>query len=167
MLLPAHARKSYFAVRAFNAELASIKDGERVARRTITSSTAVKIRLQWWRDVLDRIYRKKDNVPTEDDPETATLVASYFLSPVVRTLDAAIEEKELTRRFLDRLIDAREDDLERTQMETVDDLIMFAEDTVSAALYLSLECADVSTNSMTDPAPSLRGDALRFGLTRT
>lgn len=142
MLLPVHARKPYFAVRAFNAELASIKDGERVARRTVSSSAAVKVRLQWWRNVLDRIYEKEP--AGKEDTEAATLAASYFLSPVVRTLDAAIEEKELTRRFLERLIDAREEDLERTQMALVEDLIMFAEDTVSAPLYLSLECAGVS-----------------------
>jgi NADH dehydrogenase [ubiquinone] 1 alpha subcomplex assembly factor 6 len=62
---------------------------------------------------------------------------------VVRALYIAIEDKELTRRFLERLLDAREADLDIQQMATMDDAKQYAEDTWSSLLYLSLECAGV------------------------
>lgn len=143
--MPAHARRSYFAVRAFNVEIASIKDGNEQRRRRHGagegSSLALRMRMQWWRDALGQLYPMADDANTET-PATDALTCSH--NPVVRALHVAVEESNLTRRFLERLLDARDADLEIQQMATMEDAKMYAEDTWASLLYLSLECTGVS-----------------------
>jgi NADH dehydrogenase [ubiquinone] 1 alpha subcomplex assembly factor 6 len=144
--MPAHARKSYFAVRAYNVELASVKDAneQRRASGETGSSLGLRMRMQWWRDALGQLY---DDAPALDEPSPHGFLAhtaeTCWHNPVVRALSIAIEEKDLTRRFLERLLDAREADLDIQQLATMDDATQYAEDTWSSLLYLSLECTGV------------------------
>ena len=139
---------AYFAVRAFNVEVASIKEGSE--RRRLSqgsdsgSSVALRMRMQWWRDALNEIYPKEgvDDSPPSGNGFGATAV-SCWNNPVVRALHYAVEEKQLTRRFLERMLDAREADLDIHQLATMDDAIYYAEDSCSNLLYLSFECAGV------------------------
>jgi phytoene/squalene synthetase len=101
LLLPASWKQPYYAIRALNAELATV-------------------------------------------PKSKSDHALQLRSPVVRQLAIANKQCQFTRRFLERLIDARENDLSKRQYQTVDELILYAEDSVSSILYLTLECADVS-----------------------
>jgi NADH dehydrogenase [ubiquinone] 1 alpha subcomplex assembly factor 6 len=147
LLMPAHARKSYFAVRAYNVELASVKDAseQRRASGETGSSLGLRMRMQWWRDALGQLY---DDAPaTLDTPSPQGFLAhsaeACWHNPVVRALYIAIEEKDLTRRFLERLLDAREADLDIQQMASVEDSKQYAEDTWSSLMYLSLECTGV------------------------
>ena len=144
--MPAHARKSYFAVRAFNVEIASIKDGHESHRRRRSagegSSPALRMRIQWWRDALGQLYPINDATET---PATNILAPACWHNPVVRALHVVEKESNLTRRFLERLLDARDADLDIQQMATMEDAKMYAEDTWASLLYLSLECAGVST----------------------
>jgi NADH dehydrogenase [ubiquinone] 1 alpha subcomplex assembly factor 6 len=146
--MPAHARRSYFAVRAFNVEIASIKDGnEQIRRRRAGegSSIALRMRMQWWRDALGQLYPIGDCDATTETPATNVFAPACWHNPVVRALHVAVEESDLTRRFLERLLDARDADLEIQQMATLEDAKMYAEDTWASLLYLSLECTGVST----------------------
>lgn len=144
--MPSRARKSYFAVRAYNVELASVKDGSerRRAYGETGSSLGLRMRMQWWRDALGQLY-KEPSAQDELSPQgfLAHTAETCWHNPVVRALSVAIEEKNLTRRFLERLLDAREYDLDVQQMATMEDAKMYAEDTWSSLLYLSLECAGV------------------------
>eukprot|EP00559_Dactyliosolen_fragilissimus_P009622 CAMPEP_0184864826 /NCGR_PEP_ID=MMETSP0580-20130426/16111_1 /TAXON_ID=1118495 /ORGANISM="Dactyliosolen fragilissimus" /LENGTH=547 /DNA_ID=CAMNT_0027363747 /DNA_START=194 /DNA_END=1837 /DNA_ORIENTATION=- len=70
LLMPSNARESYFAIRAFNVEIASIKDGGGVVKRrshspnSSGSSLALQLRMQWWKDALEDIYDKTSRSPS-------------------------------------------------------------------------------------------------------
>jgi NADH dehydrogenase [ubiquinone] 1 alpha subcomplex assembly factor 6 len=151
LLMPSSSRQSYFAIRALNVELASIKDGS-VSRKVEGAfddsggSMALKIRIQWWRQALNQIY---GDVPVSTQEAAsqdflASMAHSSWKNPVVRVLDQAVHESNLTRRFLERLLEAREADLDIRQEESMDDAILYAESTFSSLFYLSLETTNVS-----------------------
>lgn len=149
LLMPSKARKSYFAVRAYNAELASIKSvsEQRHASGETGSSLGLRMRFAWWRDALGQLYSDDPHNDEQQEPSPQGFLAhtaeACWHNPVVRALYVAIEEKDLTRRFLERLLDAREADLDVQQWATVEDAKQYAEDTWSSLLYLSLECTGV------------------------
>lgn len=142
--MPTTAQKAYFAVRAFNVELASIKDGYHVRNTGLEthdgSILALQVRMQWWRDALAEIYGEER---TSKDPAVQRLSVSCWHSPVVRALHEANDDHQFTRRFLERLIDAREADLDEQQYKTMNQVKEYAEATVSSLLYLSLESVGV------------------------
>uniref|UniRef100_A0A7S2XRQ9 Phytoene synthase n=1 Tax=Attheya septentrionalis TaxID=420275 RepID=A0A7S2XRQ9_9STRA len=147
LLMPSHARESYFAVRSLNVELASIKDGRRkrnVGGAGDDPSLASRLRMQWWREAINGMY---EDSPVVEEPSVAGFLShmstSQQHSPIVRSVRRATQSADLTRRFLDRLVDAREADLEQSQMTTLQQLTEYSEETSSSVLYLSLECAGV------------------------
>jgi NADH dehydrogenase [ubiquinone] 1 alpha subcomplex assembly factor 6 len=186
LLLPHESRKAYFAVRAYNVELASIKDGSvntmasssnRNTNNNASSATetrsggsgstlALKVRMQWWRDAIHQLYdiekdsddnhNNHNNSPVgsggrggdvvrsqQDILFSQSMAASYYKNPIVRVLKYAIQEKQLTRRFLERLLEARENDLDCDQPDTVEDMVRYADSIFSSLLYLSLETTNV------------------------
>lgn len=125
--MPYPSRESYFAIRAWNVELASIKDGGgyQQRRRSMedgTNNLAVKLRMQWWRDSILQ------------PPTTSSS------NPIVRSMQYAMMESNLTKRFIQRIMDAREMDLDKTSISTKNDLLQYSHDTYSSLLYLQLEC---------------------------
>jgi len=161
LLMPPSARESYYALRAFNVEVASVKDGGGLAsmrsRRVpghfgedggdgIDSSLASRLRMQWWRDALAEIYGEGGDCSRGPSPAgflSSTFSSSRKKNPVVRELGRAASSSSLTRRFLERLVDARESDLDICQPDTLPDLVRYGEEAHSSLLYLSLECAGV------------------------
>ena len=160
LLMPAAVRDSYFALRAFNVEVASIKDGH-IMRNQGSPSTqlssspnnsepadstiALQLRIQWWRDAIAEIF-KSGAISSSGDLDKRNmgqLSLSCWNSPVVRALARAHEQCNLTQRFLERIADAREVDLEIKQYETVNVLTSYADDTVGSLLYLTLETCGV------------------------
>ncbi|KAG7395094.1 NADH dehydrogenase (ubiquinone) complex I, assembly factor 6 [Phytophthora boehmeriae] len=125
LLLPIKTRPSYFAIRALNVEVATIKDS--VHSNHVTG----KIRMQWWRDRILDLYA----VPVGERPQQSTAL--------LQGLDAAIQEHDLTRRWFERLLDARDQDLDRDEVHSVRELEVYAEQTASSLLYLTLECLGV------------------------
>ncbi len=157
LLMPHESRRSFFAVRAFNVELASIKDGS-VSRQVggaqfeeSGATMALKVRVQWWRDAIGQIYSDETSAATGDpsnDPILASMAKSCWNNPVVRVLDHAVHESNLTRRFLERLLETREEDLDVKQLDTLKEAISYAENTFSSLLYLALETTDVSESKL-------------------
>lgn len=163
--MPSSAREAFFALRAFNVEIASIKDssmlmGGRSRGRRDTdgegegmgdSSLASRLRMQWWRDGIAEVYDDMDTTDdlqqkqSSQDPILRSLTSSRKLNPTLRSLTQAIHTHQLTHRFLRRMMEAREKDLEVMQYERYRDVAQYGEDTVSSVLYLSLECVGVST----------------------
>ncbi|KAG1708611.1 hypothetical protein DVH05_022238 [Phytophthora capsici] len=129
LLLPLKTRPSFFAIRALNAELATIKDS--VHSNQITG----KIRLQWWRERIFNLYEVSSSVGQESRPEQSTAL--------LRALDKAIQEHDLTRRWFERLLDARDKDLDREEVQSLHELELYSEQTASSLLYLTLECLGV------------------------
>jgi NADH dehydrogenase [ubiquinone] 1 alpha subcomplex assembly factor 6 len=173
LLLPAAARPAYFALRAWNVELASIKDSHHHRRQHggginnnpinsigsgIPPTLALQLRMQWWRQAIAAIYDAESTAQSSSSSDSVllNLATSHWHSPVVRALDRAHQEVQWTRRFLERLLDAREMDLELRQYGTLDESLAYAEDTVSSVLYLTLEIVNVRYDGA-DETASLAG----------
>lgn len=133
--LPVGLRTSAFVLRAFNVETARILESAR-------ELNLASIRLQWWRDALDGLYKGKK-----------------LEHPVVTALSAVVEEHKLSKHWFSRLIDARQSDLAMEGApRTISDVERYAENTASALLYLTLEAAGVRSTSA-DHAASHVGKA--------
>lgn len=132
--MPSNTQHAYFAIQAFNVELASIKDAStRIRSGSDSSSLALSLKFQRFKDILDAIY----------DNDEKNSISNFSADPVASSLARAVHDKNLTRRFLERLLEAREADMEVTQLNTVQELTRYAEESVSSRLYLTLECTGV------------------------
>ena len=179
MLLPAASRDAYFAVRAFNVELASIKDGHNIRNRGmappdnqlvassgIPPTFALQMRMHWWRNAIDAIYNNdRENRRQHQSSLAGSLSISCWNSPVVRAMDRANVQWNWTRRFLERMLDAREIDLEHRQPRTVNDCVAYADETVSSLLYLTLECTGVRDDAA-DRVAGLAGIGIGLATTQ-
>ena len=198
--MPSSAREAYFALRAFNVEIAGIKDASQLiggrSRGTTSgnnggigsssssrsssntnsnsqlfddnnnsmmedngmvgdSSLASRLRMQWWTDAVADIYEKGNNneqqqeqqqqstTSKDEDVILQSFTSSRKHNPTLRSLAHAIHTHQLTHRFLRRIMEARESDLDVLQYESIRDMAQYGEDTVSNVLYLSLECVGV------------------------
>ena len=155
--MPKQSQRAFYALRAFNVELASVKGSHNLRRQgqqaglggndDTPSTVALQLRMQWWKDALSEIYGDDTQDESTASPNPALqkkLSISCWNSPIVRALHHAHEQVGFTRRFLDRLIEARAMDMQVEQLATLDESINYAEETVSSLLYLTLESVNVS-----------------------
>ena len=119
LLAPASVREDLFVLLAFNAEIARIRD-------LVREPMMGRIRLQWWRDVLDGLETAGEGGPA--------------VHPLLPLLGAAMSRHRLDRRHFDTLIDAREADLEDQPPSSLAGFIAYAEATSAplAALFLEV-----------------------------
>nr|XP_002759165.2 NADH dehydrogenase (ubiquinone) complex I, assembly factor 6 isoform X1 [Callithrix jacchus] len=115
LLLPAESRSSAFALRAFNVELAQVKD-------SISEKTIGLMRMQFWKKTVEDIYC--DNPPHQ---------------PVAIELWKAVKRHNLTKRWLMNIIDEREKNLDDKAYRNIKELENYAENTQCSLLYLTLE----------------------------
>lgn len=104
MFAPAPAREGLWALFAFNHEIAK-------TREVVSEAQLGRIRLQWWREALAAIY-KGGEVPQHE---------------VLKPLAGVIAAYDLPHAGLERLIDAREFDLEDEPPETLEGLLIYAD----------------------------------------
>lgn len=90
LFAPEDRREDLFALYAFNAEVARI-------RELVTEPMLGQMRLQWWREALDRIYSGRAQAETH---------------PVAQALGQAIIGRQLRRDLFEALLDARERDMD-------------------------------------------------------
>ncbi|XP_063306386.1 NADH dehydrogenase (ubiquinone) complex I, assembly factor 6 [Pelobates fuscus] len=119
LLLPPGSQTSAFALRALNVELSQVKDS--VSQRNLGL-----MRMQFWRDAVQEIY--SGNAPHH---------------PVALELSKAVQKHKLTKRWLTRIVDERENNLNDRAYGSLKDLETYAENTQSSLLYLILETLDV------------------------
>jgi len=119
LLAPAERRAALTALYAFNFEVAKTRE---IVREPLLG----RIRLEWWREAIDEIYRGR--TPRQHE--------------VVGPLAAAIERHDLTRYHFDRLIAAREGDLADEPPPSLAALEAYAEDTAARLVRLALEILD-------------------------
>jgi NADH dehydrogenase [ubiquinone] 1 alpha subcomplex assembly factor 6 len=120
LFAPAAHREALFALYAFNYEIARV-------RETVTQPMLGQIRLQWWRENIAAAFE-------------GGLVRRQ---PVVERLSAVIRELPLTRDHFERMIDARETDLEDEPPASLAALENYAEASSSRLIYLALEALGV------------------------
>ncbi|SDF73658.1 phytoene synthase [Limimonas halophila] len=115
LFAPAAAREDLFALYAFNHEIAKVAE-------IVTEPMAGQIRIQWWREGLDDLYAGE---PRKHE--------------VAEALAGAVQRHGLTRQAFERLLDARETDLDDDPPETLDHLTRYAEETSATLVQLALE----------------------------
>lgn len=119
LLLPRDVQSTVFAIRAFNVETAQIRD-------LVTEKATGKMRVQFWRDSINAIYKK-------EPPK----------HPVALTLATAVGRYKLSKLWFSRLLDAREANLSVNHYSSTKELEDYAENTFSSLLYLTLEAMGV------------------------
>ncbi|XP_035529035.1 NADH dehydrogenase (ubiquinone) complex I, assembly factor 6 isoform X1 [Morone saxatilis] len=134
LLLPEEVRRSSLALRAFNVELAQVKD-------SVSQKTIGLMRMQFWKAAIEDIYR--------DDPPN---------QPVSAELWRAVRKHYLTKRWLLRIITEREKDLDDRAYRNLQELEAYSENTQSSLLYLLLESLGLK-NVHADHAASHIGKA--------
>jgi NADH dehydrogenase [ubiquinone] 1 alpha subcomplex assembly factor 6 len=115
LFAPADRREDLFALYAFNSAIARI-------RETVSEPLMGEIRLQWWRDTLDAIYGGRK-------PIDAT----------ARALSDVIERRDLARAGFDRLVDARQRDLDERRPADLPELVSYAEESSATLTLLTLD----------------------------
>jgi NADH dehydrogenase [ubiquinone] 1 alpha subcomplex assembly factor 6 len=143
LFAPASRREALFALFAFNYEIARV-------RESVREPMLGRIRLQWWREVVDTAYSGQG--PRQHE--------------VVAPLTAAIREHGLSRTHFGRLIDARERDLDESPPATLAELEAYAEGSAAPLIRLTLEALD-ATAPPAEAAASAIGTAYALtGLVR-
>jgi NADH dehydrogenase [ubiquinone] 1 alpha subcomplex assembly factor 6 len=115
LFAPAERRESLFALYAFNLELAR-------ARESVREPIMGQMRLQWWRDSLPEIMAGRARA-----------------HEIARPLAAAVAAHGLDPLLLERLIDAREQDMKPDPPADLPALLDYAQDTSSTLVELALE----------------------------
>lgn len=131
LFAPAERREALFALYAFNLEVARIPE-------LVSEPLLGRIRLQWWRDTLDQLYRGGD-----------------VAHPVAQALGQAILRHDLARGQFDRLLEARETDLEPEPPADLDGLVGYAEGTASTLNALALQILGVADKAAFEAARHL------------
>lgn len=129
MFLPDSVRRAVIAVRAYNVELATVRDS---ARGNVLTG---RMRFQFWRETLNEIFGSSADVEG---------MRGSGNHPIGRALARAVREHGLQRRWLDRMLSAREEELENVEFSDINDFVEYAEAVGGSLMYLTLEC---STNS--------------------
>ncbi len=114
LFAPADRREDLFALYAFNLEVAKTAE-------LVSDATLGQIRLQWWREAIDEVYRGRPR-------------AHAVVEPLART----VERRSLPRAPFDRLIDAREADLTDQPPPDLAALEAYAEATSASLFALAL-----------------------------
>lgn len=109
-------RADLWALFAFNYEIAKTRD-------VVSDTTLGLIRLQWWRDAIAGVY-DGNAVPEHE---------------VLKPLAEAIERHNLPQEHFDKLIYAREFDLEGVSPENMEGLIHYADFTTTPLLCLAAQ----------------------------
>jgi 15-cis-phytoene synthase len=143
LFAPGASRDHLFALYAFNVELARI--GEQV-----TEPQLGEIRLQWWRDALDRACANENTG-----------------QPVVDALGAAVRTCDLSRQDLAGLIDARRFDVSVKIMPDTAALDDYLAKTAGALFRLAAEVgmAEARTDEPRALEQAVRAAGIAYGLT--
>lgn len=133
LFAPADRREDLLALYAFNLEVAK-------TREVVREPMLGRIRLQWWRDALDEIFIGKP--PRRHE--------------TVEPLANAILRRNLPREPFERLLLARERDLDETPVATLAELEAYAEGTSGELMALALVILGAAD-------PALQANARRIG----
>jgi phytoene synthase len=135
LFAPAERREALFTLYAFNYEVARV-------RESVTQPMLGQIRLQWWREVVDAAYAGA--------PAREHLVAGPLAALIARLAPI--------RQHFERIIDARERDLDDAPPADLAALTDYAEGTSGRLLQLVLEALGA-----TEPATAAAAEEVGIG----
>lgn len=119
MFMPAEHREALWALFAFNYEIAK-------TREVVSETQLGLIRLQWWREAIDKIYTNEEIVSEK----------------TIEALAEAIRKYDLPKEHFETLIYAREFDLEDVAPASLDGLYNYADYTSTPLMRLVLQVLD-------------------------
>ncbi len=120
LFAPKDRREALWALFLFNHEISK-------TRFVVTETQLGLIRLQWWREEIDKLYKQH-------------LAPDH---PVLQGLEAAIRNYALPKALFDNMIFAREFDLEDVSPQGLEGLINYADLTTTPLNKLALQiCGD-------------------------
>jgi phytoene/squalene synthetase len=93
LLLPRKQRAAYFALRAFNVEVAQIKDH---VRGNIAAS---RLRFQYWRNIFDYIF--------EESAKSSTRIDGNDLQPIAMALQSSYPKSKWSYSMFQRYLEGR------------------------------------------------------------
>lgn len=114
LFAPQERREDLFALYAFNQELAK-------TRESVSEPMLGQIRLQWWRDAVEECHA---GTPRRHE--------------VVTPLAEAVQRCHLSRDLMDRLVEVRERDLDDAPPATLDELLVYCNDTAGTLAGIAL-----------------------------
>ncbi|CRK96863.1 CLUMA_CG009989, isoform A [Clunio marinus] len=127
-LLIKKGRREALAIKAFNVEIARVP--------TVVSDQKISLmRLKFWEDSIVQLFDK--NLQSQNLPE----------HPVIRELELVLNATKLTKRYFDRLINARK--IQNLNFISTKQMENYAEESVSSVHYLLLEsfnCRNVNAD---------------------
>ncbi len=129
LFAPEYLRERLFTLYAFNHEIAKVKD-------IVSEPMIGMIRLAWWREALDEIYSGKQVRKHE----------------VTRPLQELVNETGLPREFLEKIIDAREQELNLITPANIEALKQYIDATSTSLLLASLYIVGIKDKPATDIA---------------
>ncbi len=115
LFAPGEHREAIFTLYAFNHEVAK-------TREVVSEAALGRIRLQWWRESIAAIYAGESRRRHE----------------VVEPLAAAVRRYALPRETFERMIDARESDLENGPPDSLAALERYVDATAGSVVSLAL-----------------------------
>jgi phytoene/squalene synthetase len=115
LFVPEAVRADLFALYAFNHEIAKIAE-------MVRTPIAGQIRLQWWRDAIAEIFS-----------------GAAGGTEVLQALAAAIRRHELGKEPFDRILDARERDLEEAPFPDIGSMELYADETSGVLMRLAAD----------------------------
>src|SRR5262245_52552183 len=115
LFAPEALREFLFALYAFNLEIAR-------TREAVREPMMGRIRLQWWRDAI-----------------AEAAAGRPYRHEILEPLAIAIGERALTLSLFERLIEAREQDIEGTTPADLPSLLNYAEASSASLTLLALE----------------------------
>jgi NADH dehydrogenase [ubiquinone] 1 alpha subcomplex assembly factor 6 len=137
---PQQAAVDLAVLYAFNLEIALVRD-------SVSESMLGRIRLQWWREAIAEIYESRPR-----------------RHAVLECIAALQARTPLSRGRFERMIDARESELEDVIPDDVAALESYADATAGDLLRLAAEAAGIDPDQG-DIAPLIRHVGIGFGLT--
>ena len=126
LLVPKHIRRCYFTVKAFNVEIAQVRDQSR------NNFLTGRLRFQFWRESIEAAFNHSNEMSVEQRRH-----------PIVRELSACVQRYGLTKRYLEQSVEARLADFAGKEIASMSDLEWYAESSQSSMLYLLLEALGI------------------------
>jgi NADH dehydrogenase [ubiquinone] 1 alpha subcomplex assembly factor 6 len=119
LLRPSLLQRPGMALRALNVELSLIRD-------QVSNTQLGKIRLEFWREIIDSIYANTSRTINH---------------PVAREINLVIKYNQLSKLWFHRLIKSREITLNDMPFHDIEQLENYLEQSITPTYYLLLELA--------------------------